>query len=49
MVDIGMAQLAMHAAVETAGSQDPEHLSRACTAFFEANFTQCADGRYVLG
>ena len=49
MVDIGMAQLAMHAAVETAGSQDPEHLSRACTAFFEAAFTQCADGRYVLG
>ena len=49
MVDIGMAQLAMHAAVEMAGSQDPEHLSRACTAFFEANFTQCADGRYVLG
>lgn len=46
MVDIGMAQLAMHAAVETAGSQDPAHMSRACAAFFRASFTMRADGVY---
>ncbi|MEQ2455740.1 M18 family aminopeptidase [Flavonifractor hominis] len=48
MADIGMAQLAMHAAVETAGSRDPEYLSRACTAFFQAQFTQTSDGCYRL-
>ncbi|MFQ7855733.1 MAG: hypothetical protein ACLRIS_11955 [Flavonifractor plautii] len=40
MVDIGMAQLAMHSAVETAGSRDPEYMARACAAFFQAEFTQ---------
>lgn len=48
MVDIGMAQLAMHAAVETAGSQDPDYLSRACTAFYESSLTQAEDGRYLF-
>ncbi len=46
MVDIGMAQLAMHAAVETAGSQDPAHMARACAAFFQTPFTLAADGVY---
>ncbi|MFQ7452309.1 MAG: M18 family aminopeptidase [Flavonifractor plautii] len=46
MVDIGMAQLAMHSAVETAGSRDPEYMARACAAFFQAEFTQTADGVY---
>ena len=49
MVDVGMAQLAMHAAVETAGSRDPEYLSRACAAFFSADFTLHADGCYTFG
>lgn len=49
MVDIGMAQLAMHAAVETAGSKDPAYLARACTAFFQAELHQSADGTYLLG
>ena len=49
MVDIGMAQLAMHAAVETAGSKDPEYLSRACAAFFQADFRQSTDGSYQFG
>ena len=48
MVDIGMAQLAMHAAVEMAGSEDPGHLARACTAFFQSEFTLAADGVYRL-
>ena len=46
MVDIAMAQLAMHSAVETAGSRDPEYMARACAAFFQAEFTQTADGVY---
>ncbi len=49
LVDVGMAQLAMHAAVETAGSRDPEYLSRACAAFFCADFTLHADGCYTFG
>ena len=48
MVDIGMAQLAMHAAVETAGSEDPAHMARACQAFFEKQFTQTVDGDYTF-
>ena len=46
MVDIGMAQLAMHAAVETAGSQDPAWMVQACAAFFSAGFRRTADGCY---
>ncbi|WP_297200537.1 M18 family aminopeptidase [uncultured Flavonifractor sp.] len=46
MVDIGMAQLAMHSAVETGGSQDPEYLSQACAAFFQTAFSLTADGAY---
>lgn len=46
MVDIGMAQLAMHAAVETAGSHDPDYLARACAAFYESSLTVDGDGKY---
>ncbi len=46
MADIGMAQLSMHAAVETAGSRDPGCMARACAAFFRADFRQTADGVY---
>ncbi|MBE6914954.1 MAG: M18 family aminopeptidase [Ruminococcaceae bacterium] len=38
-VDIGMAQLAMHSAVETAGSRDPELLVRAMTAYYAAELS----------
>ena len=48
MVDIGMAQLAMHAAVETAGSRDPDYLAAACAAFYESGLTVEGDGRYSL-
>lgn len=48
MVDIGMAQLAMHSAVETAGSLDPAYLARACTAFFQTEMEQSGDGVYVI-
>ena len=46
MVDIGMAQLSMHAAVETAGSRDPAWMAQACVAFFSADFRRTADGCY---
>lgn len=46
MVDIGMAQLSMHAAVETAGSRDPAWMAQACAAFFSADFRRTADGCY---
>ena len=46
MVDIGMAQLAMHSAVETGGSQDPAYMAQACAAFFQAEFALTADGMY---
>ena len=34
-VDIGLAQLAMHSSVETAGVKDTAYMIRACKAFFE--------------
>ena len=33
-VDIGLAQLAMHSACETAGAHDAEHMINACRLFF---------------
>ncbi len=35
-IDIGLAQLAMHSAVETAGALDCEHLSRLAQAYFSS-------------
>ena len=48
MVDIGMAQLSMHAAVETAGSMDPDYLAQACAAFYESELIPIRDGQYRL-
>lgn len=47
-VDIGMAQLAMHSAYETAGASDIDHLINASTAFYNTNLTVIADGQYRL-
>lgn len=38
-VDIGLAQLAMHSAYETAGTKDTEYLVRAMTKFFSSSVT----------
>lgn len=43
-VDIGLAQLAMHSAYETAGTKDTEYLIRAAKAFFGSTFSRCEDG-----
>lgn len=47
-VDIGMAQLAMHSAHETAGVADTEHLCRASRAFYNSKLTALSDGEYRL-
>lgn len=47
-VDIGLAQLAMHSAYESAGRDDTAELIRALRALFESTLTLCADGDYLL-
>ena len=47
-VDIGMAQLAMHSAYETAGAFDVEHLIQASVAFYSAELKVIGDGQYRL-
>lgn len=39
-VDVGLAQLAMHSAYETAGAKDTEYLAAAAREFFGSSFTQ---------
>ncbi len=39
-VDIGLAQLAMHSAYETAGAKDTEYLIKAATVFFSSSFNR---------
>ena len=47
-VDIGLAQLAMHSAYETAGVKDTEYLARASEVFFSGAVTGTGDGNYRL-
>ena len=47
-VDIGLPQLAMHSAYETAGAKDTEYMVRALTAFFESEIRTGADGVYEI-
>ena len=47
-VDIGLAQLAMHSACETAGVKDTEYLARASEVFFSGAVTGTGDGSYRL-
>lgn len=48
-VDIGLAQLAMHSAYETAGAADTEYLVRALETFYSKSIVMDADGEYRLG
>ena len=48
MVDIGMAQLAMHSAVETAGCADVDYMVQAVAAFYNTRLGQPADGSWTL-
>ena len=47
-VDIGLAQLAMHSALETAGAKDTDYLIKALTVFFTKSFKKSADGEYKV-
>ena len=42
-VDIGLAQLAMHSAYETAGAKDTEYLIKAAKEFFSSEFKRCGE------
>ena len=46
-VDIGLAQLAMHSCLETAGAEDTNNLVRAMTAFYSATFRE-TNGMFTL-
>ena len=47
-VDIGLAQLAMHSAVETAGTKDIAYLAKAMEAFYASGLHRGEDGSFVL-
>ncbi len=46
--DVGLAQLAMHSAYETAGARDLSYLVRAFNVFFASSVESRGDGRYSL-
>lgn len=48
MADIGLAQLAMHSAYETAGAKDTAHMVRLLTAFFSRSLLTDGAGTYRL-
>ncbi|MBQ9939691.1 MAG: M18 family aminopeptidase, partial [Oscillospiraceae bacterium] len=45
---IGLPQLAMHSAYETAGSKDTEYLVSALKLFFESAVAMRSDGCYDI-
>ena len=47
-VDIGIPQLAMHSAYETAGTKDVEYTVNALTEFYKTDIATKADGSYIL-
>lgn len=47
-VDIGLPQLAMHSAFETAGKDDTETMVKALTVFYEKTLQMENDGTYAL-
>ena len=48
MLDIGLPQLAMHSAVETAGCRDVELMIHAIRAFYDSSIRQEGDGNWLL-
>ena len=48
-VDIGLPQLAMHAACEVAGARDTEALVKAMTAYYSSSLRRQGDGSVELG
>lgn len=48
MLDIGLPQLAMHSAVETAGCEDVVSMTKAMQAFYESSISQEGDGKWLV-
>lgn len=48
MLDIGLPQLAMHSAVETAGCKDVFFMQKAMQAFYESEICQIQDGEWRM-
>lgn len=48
MLDIGLPQLAMHSAVETAGCEDVQYMMKAVQAFYLSGIRQIRDGEWML-
>lgn len=48
MLDIGMAQLAMHSAVETSGCKDYLDMKKGICAFYESDIKQVRDGKWQM-
>ena len=48
MADIGLPQLAMHAAVETAAVADLQAMTEAVAAFYRVHLRCLGDGEYLL-
>ena len=48
MVDIGLAQLAMHSPYETAGAKDTDYLVRAMREFYSTFVEDAGQGSYCL-
>ena len=49
MVDIGLAQLAMHSSIETASCIDAEYMAKAVAEFYNTPISQPKDGEWKLG
>ena len=47
-VDIGLPQLGMHSAYETAGVKDVDSMIRAIQEFYQTHIKANADGNYIL-
>ena len=48
MADIGLAQLAMHSAVETASTADADAMVKAVEMFYRVHLRCLGDGQYTL-
>lgn len=47
-VDVGLAQLAMHSAMETAGADDTEYMVRALGAFYKKSLRRERNAYYLI-
>ena len=47
-IDIGLAQLAMHSAMETSGTLDNDYMVKAIKEFYESYLTIDENSNYVI-